>query len=370
LAARNIFLPIGVRGLELSIPDSVDFTPPQNAIESGAALSELEQQAIVRAAIERPLAGPPLKELAKSHRRVCIVVGDLSLPAPYWIALPPIVASLVEAEIRPTRISFLAYPNASGEVLGRAAIRRYGEEIVGDHELRTWKSPDENSPDPLYAAADLKLAVLPTQADVQLSLDAAIHLQLGRKATIDITAATLSAGKPPLANPKSKIQNPKSDVFLTSGGGADWETTLEEATLSLHAPLVARTAVLAFGGADGLGSSRFARDLWSMLEEAENVLQGQGTLPSLPDGLPFDPASALAGALSGFERLVLFSSEFAAHSEGEDLFDRLSAWPKMAQRLHLCAGDAQLWELLKRFHGESYHLHAEPLGWRSLAIGL
>lgn len=364
VAARNILLPIGVRGLELIVPDSIEFVPPDRSVELGLALSEAEQLAIVRSAIEKPTSGPALKELATGRRRVCVLVGDLSLPAPYSIALPPIVAALVEAEIRPTRISFLAYPNTCGEVLGRAAIHRYGEEIVGNHELRSWQQSAETSADPFYSAADLKIAVLPAHAQIPLALDAAIHLELGKKAIIDITSASFFTETRP-ANPQSAVHNPQSTVWLTTGGGADWETSLEEATLSLHQPADAKSAVLAFHGAEGLGSSRFARDLWSMLEEAETVLQGQGELPALPSGTPFDPASAFADALARFERLVLFSPEFAAHSEGEDLAERLSAWPKMAQRLHLCGSEAVLWELLKRIHGDAYRLHADPLGWRA-----
>jgi hypothetical protein len=363
--ARQLLLPVGLNGRQVIVPESIDFAPPAKPVEQKPALSSSEQQAIVESAINHPQSGAPLKELAKGHRRVCVIVGDLSLPAPYWLALPPIVAALVEVDIRPTRISFVAYPNASSLILGRAAIHRYGEDIVGDHELRAWQAA-EGETDQLYSSADLKIAVLPSHADLQLAVDATVRLKLGNKAVIDIESVQYCSGSPPAANPKSKIENPKSsDVWLTSGGGAEWETSLEEATISLHSPREASTAVLAFGGEEGLGSSRFARDLWSMLEEAENVLQSNSALPSPPGETPFDPASAFAAALANFERLVLFSEQFATHPEGEDLLDRMSAWPKISQRLHLIGGEAQLWELLKRSHGESFKLTAEPLGWRA-----
>ena len=65
------------------------------------------------------------------------------------------MSALVEGDIRPTRISVLVCPGGTGPVLGRAAIHRYGEEIVGDHELRAWQPGENGAPDALYATADL-----------------------------------------------------------------------------------------------------------------------------------------------------------------------------------------------------------------------
>lgn len=375
----NLLLAVGPQGLDITVPPGVELLPVEHAVESGSALSLAEQQQIVQSALDAPGARhPSLKEAVRGKRRAVIVAGDLALPAPYDVALPPLVRTLVEAEIRPTRISVLAYPGLSGPVLGRAAVHRYGEEIVGEHELRAWAAP-EGQLDSVYAAADLRILVAP-RISAPLGIDwpaetphFVLELQLGKKARIAIAGAACvaSQGCPSAVIPQPGTRNSEPDVHLTTGGGADWETTLEEALLGLHCAALdphARTCVLAFDGGAGLGSAHFTRDLWALLAQAEELLAGGGALAgAISASAAFEPAAALAFALSVFERVVLFSRGLAEHSEGEELSGRLLELPAIGARLQLCASEAELWLRLQDWHGARYRLHVNPLGWRAWA---
>ena len=366
--SQKILLAVG-SGLEVTAPEGVTVLPIASTVEVGPTIGELQQQEIVRAALAKPESGTPLTELALTRRRVVILAGDLSLPAPYDIALPPVMAALVAADIRPTRVAVLVCPGSGSEILGRGAIHRYGEEIVGDHELRVWKRGENGAPDPFYEAADLRIAVAPRKFPAAFKTDFAVELGLGKKARIDIVSARANAN----ASGATREKSPDADVVLTSGGGSAWESTLEEALLSLwpteqqnasglRAPT---TAVLAFSGEEGLGSANFTRDFWTLLEQAEEFLAGGGSIAgATPRPEVYDPAATLAYALSSHAHVVLLAPQLAEHSEGEELSERLAALPQMSQRLGLVARENGLWELLKRWHGEKYRLLARPLGWR------
>jgi hypothetical protein len=371
---RTILLAVGPQGLELAVPESVTLLPLAHTVESCAPASRDTQRALIKAALDAPTGALPLRQLAKDHRRVAILAGDLSLPAPYDTALPPLLAELVAAGIRPTRISVLACPGVSGPLLGRAAIRRYGEDVAGEYAVTNLTG---GASDAAYAAADLRIAVAPALPGPFLpggaAVDLWLELSLGRKTVAEIAAARCGAQRPGGTPPSPAPLDASADVLLTTGGGAYWETTLEETLLSL-AGLTARaprrptpaTAVLAFSGHYGLGSARFFGDLRGLLSQAEEVLAGGEplTVPPSETGC-FDPAGSVAEALSCFGRVVLFSRALAEHDEGDELAEQLAALPALAGRLFLCAEPNDLWERLVGWHGPNLRLAAEPLGWRA-----
>ncbi|HYF51893.1 MAG TPA: lactate racemase domain-containing protein [Planctomycetota bacterium] len=369
---RSVVLAIE-NGLPLSVPDEVKCTVGREI--SGVAPSASEQQQRVRSALGL------FPGLAAGKRRACVVVGDLSLPAPYDLILPQVVQLLVAAEIRPSRISFLVAPGNGYPVLGRGAIHRYGEEIVGEHELRAWTAA-EGKHDPYFEAADLRIVVAPelpgrgalpvreSHLDLTLTLGTALRISINT-----VAARTLSE---PYAHNFVPLEG-AADVLLLSGGGSDWEETLEESLLSLHAALstrtsneAARTLVLAFSGKDGIGSAHFARDFYTLLQQAAEVLESSPDALTVVDSAPneqrpYDAAATLAEALSRSARVVLFSPGLAEHSEGDELLERLAEWPALARRLLVCGREVDLWAALQAAHGSAYSLHVEPLGWRGLA---
>lgn len=66
-----------------------------------------EPAALVRAAIESPIATPPLADLAQGCRRVLIVADDISRPTPVHRLLPPVLQTLHEAGLQAEQIEFL-----------------------------------------------------------------------------------------------------------------------------------------------------------------------------------------------------------------------------------------------------------------------
>ncbi len=368
-----ILFAAGPNGTTLNVPDGVRLLPITSEIVPGPARSESEQRALVKAALEAPESGPALSKLASIKRRAAILVGDLSRPAPYDIALPVVIETLVAAGIRPSRIALFACPGGCGTLLGRAAIHRYGEEVCGDHEILAW--PENFEPPPQFVNADLCIAIASASTlepfksflPKHTPADFGIEISLGVNVAIDIQsvrAFSLQPGQIPQV--LAQIEPVRADVWITSGGGAPWEETLEEAMQAIADTkyVIAKTAVLIFSGAEGLGSSRFARDIWSLIEQAEEVLAAGKSLGEPSNSPHFDPANVLADSLKQHASTILFSPALAEHFEGEDLIERLDATPHVAARLALCGTQENLWNALALLHGPNYTVAAEPLGWR------
>lgn len=366
----------GPRGIALRPEGGARIAVPGRAPDTAPALGESEQRALIEAA----LIASPLRDIAAGKRRAVILAGDLARPAPYDIVLPALVAALVKMDIRPSRIAVAACPGGAGPLLGRAAIHRYGEEICGDHEVAAWPNPGTlgaGTPGDWFDTADLKIAVAPRVAGLSfnsflppyVSVDFSLELGLGKKIGIDLEFVRhREPGSAQKDDPSTASTAPACDVLLTSGGGAPWEETLEEALLSLHlAPCVSKTAVLIFSGVEGLGSGRFTRDVWDLIDQAQEFLAGGGLLPAPANGATgarFDPAAALAACLSRYSNTVLFAPELLQHPEGEDLLERLDAAPLVGARLALIGAQADLWKALALRHGPEYSVSTQPLGWR------
>jgi len=359
----SFMLAVGRKGLPLQIPDGVTATLHGAELDPSEGLRLSEQRDIIREALRAPTDAPSLEKLVDGKRRVCIVAGDLSHPAPYSVALPAVTQALVDAGIRPSRISVLVCPGDCGPLLGRAAIRRYGEEIAGDFELRPMQNPEALKPDAdeAFAGACVRIVLQPAGAPALLTpeskVDLFVELKLSRRARTDITAARVYSnfGQVPTMLSRPAIA---SDVLLTTGGGDDWENSLEEALLSLHSERLAPVTVLAFGGRDGLGSAIFTRNV----EDSLGALE-RGTLQ--PDALGgYRPVRAFESALTRTEMLVLFCEGLAEHPDSEDLTEWLADRPKAAAKLKICTSQLELWETLRAARGENFSIAINPLGWR------
>lgn len=369
--AENILIPQGRKALPLAVPESVTLLLQRPLATEPPAARDAE---VLAAAFAAPLAGPALRDLAAGKRRVCLLVGDESWPAPYEIALPALVRELTAAGIRPTRIALLTCPSPASPALGRDAIRRYGEEIVGEHEVQPYRAAQGGGLDSRFDAADLRIAVLPALADSagMLPPGAAPH------AVLAITPAPVSGQRLQAARfgvPAEVFRTlrngpagcPEHAVYLASGGGEPYDATLEDALAGLRrlpagSPEV--TLVLGFEGSEGLGSSRFTLDLFDLLRLVDEGVPSHAQAASKN----WDPAGGLYELLRASRRLVLWSSGLAGHEDGDALMEVLAECPRLAERF-VFAGDAgQLWAQLQAWHGDTYRLFAEPLGWRAGAI--
>ena len=388
---RDLRLAMGMQGLVLAVPESVALVVPRPLQDSVPAPIQSPAE-LLRAALQAPVAGPPLSELAAGKRRAVVLVGDLSYPAPYPLLLPELCRVLAELGIRPTRISFLCCPGASGPVLGRLAVRGYGAETVGEHELRAWtwgaEGPEER--DSLFDAADLKLAMLPTLPAALAALPHGVRpewaLAVSPALGLVVSAAAIRAGPPQALFSSAETGSLGGagteelargstgwQVSMASGGGDPTDATLEEALVGLRPGTQAGsgasgvTRVLFFAGTEGLGSARFTLDLWWLLKWISQAPSTADPLPPEPPFVgPWNPLQVLAEVLRRDGRIVLFSPGLAEHHEGDDLRARLAESPALAERLFLITGQDELWAKLEAWHGARFALCAEPLGWRGL----
>ena len=84
----------------------------------------------IRAAFEQPIGAPTIRQLAKGKRRACIVVDDLSRPTPAHRLLPPIIAELETAGIKPEDVLVLAGVANHRPMMRDDFIKKCGARIV------------------------------------------------------------------------------------------------------------------------------------------------------------------------------------------------------------------------------------------------
>jgi len=126
-------LAYGAEGRLVEVPD--DATVIEPADPSGLA----DQTDAVRRALERPLAGPSLAQLAEGARRVVVVFPDLTRPMPNRTVLPPLLGLLERSGIPDDAVTLLcatgthrqATPSEMQELVGPAIVRRYA---IVDHD--------------------------------------------------------------------------------------------------------------------------------------------------------------------------------------------------------------------------------------------
>jgi hypothetical protein len=360
---QPISIAVGRAGTLLQVPDGLRVTFTGAEVDPSETTRLADMRLMISEALTQPAEGPSLPQMVDGKRRVAILAGDLSHPAPYSVALPALTKTLIDAGIRPARITVLVCPGDCGSLLGRAAIRRYGEEIAGDFELRPLCNPAalKSEDDAAFAGADLRIALQPAglpniHPELQ-KIEATLELKLGRRLRMDIAGARLHRGPGTLPTVQN-MQSARSDVLLTSGGGDDWESSLEEALLSLSVENLPRTTVLAFGGRDGLGSALFTSNILESIDALE-----RGTLARENEG-GYTALRAFDRALQSTDKLILFSEGLAEHPDTEDLLEALESRPKAAEKILLCTEQPALWETLRQLKGEEYSLAINPLGWR------
>lgn len=117
----------GPETLAVEVPDStlVLTTKPAPALADPAAA--------VAEALARPIASPPLAELARGRENACVVISDYTRPVPNQIILPPMLAILEQAGIARDKITILIAtgmhrPNQGAELesmVGRWVMENY-----------------------------------------------------------------------------------------------------------------------------------------------------------------------------------------------------------------------------------------------------
>jgi nickel-dependent lactate racemase len=163
----KIRIAYGTRGLDVDIPDrnlagvlSMPHTP---------ALAD--PSGTLRVMLSRPIASPPLRELAMGKRSACVVLCDVTRPVPNTLLLPPILETLAAAGI-PERNTVLliatglhrpSTPQELEAILGTELPGRYrvvdhrARESAEQVDLGTTRRGTPVHIDRTYCQADLKV---------------------------------------------------------------------------------------------------------------------------------------------------------------------------------------------------------------------
>ncbi len=120
----------GHTGLILDLPEGRDY----RLIESRSAKPLEHPLAAINHALETPIAGPSLRELATGKHSAAISVCDITRPAPNRLTLPPILQRLQQAGISAERTTILI---ATG--LHRAATPQELDIILGPELSSTYR---------------------------------------------------------------------------------------------------------------------------------------------------------------------------------------------------------------------------------------
>lgn len=128
-------LAYGTEGLELFVPRDATVVRPAHR---PAVADEI---AAVRAALDRPVEGPSLRELVPNGARVAIAVCDATRPQPRKPMLAA-VAQVLDGIVRPEDVVVLIATGTHGS--SSAEQRR---EMLGDDVLGRWRVVDHDSRD-------------------------------------------------------------------------------------------------------------------------------------------------------------------------------------------------------------------------------
>ena len=143
----RIVMKYGKDGFPLDLPDDLEVT----LIRKKAMPVLADSREAVKAALSNPVGCRPLRQEAKGCRSACILICDITRPAPNGLVLPPLVRELIETGISPDSITVLVAtglhrPNEGAEL----------REIVGDdwvlHTVRVANHFARNDEDHVFLA--------------------------------------------------------------------------------------------------------------------------------------------------------------------------------------------------------------------------
>lgn len=155
----------GKSGLTLDLPDSLNY----KILEARSASPLPDQAGAIAAAMDSPVAGPSLRDLAAGKKSAAISVCDITRPAPNKLVLPPLLARLHEAGISRENVTILiatglhrlATPAELDEILSPEIASAYRVVNHNARELSEHRYLGETkSGTPVYVAEDFVAADL------------------------------------------------------------------------------------------------------------------------------------------------------------------------------------------------------------------
>jgi len=156
----------GDAGLEADLPSQTQVL----SMEHTPGLTEIEAR--LAQALERPIGGRPLADLASGRRDACVVIADITRPVPNALILPPILATLEKAGIVRDRITILIGTGLHRPNVGDELIQLVGADIATNYRVLNHEARDRETLvhmgttsggapiwiDRVYVEADLKIA--------------------------------------------------------------------------------------------------------------------------------------------------------------------------------------------------------------------
>jgi lactate racemase len=133
---RSVQFAFGKSGISVPLPDG----PRYEVIESRTASRLEDRDAALNHALDHPVAGPSLRDLAAGKKTAAISVCDITRPAPNRITLPPLLRRLHEAGIPVEGVTILI---ATG--LHRIATPDEIKTIVGPEIAATYRIVNHNA---------------------------------------------------------------------------------------------------------------------------------------------------------------------------------------------------------------------------------
>jgi nickel-dependent lactate racemase len=159
----------GKTGLALELPEPFRY----QVLEARSAVPLADPGAAIERALDNPVAGPPLEQLATGKRSAAISVCDITRPAPNREVLPPLLARLEAAGIAHERTTILiatglhrpATEAEIGEICGECAsgkcrvVNHHARQLAEHRYLGDTASGTPVFIDERFLAADLHITL-------------------------------------------------------------------------------------------------------------------------------------------------------------------------------------------------------------------
>ena len=124
----------GKRGLSLDLPENAASSGPRWVVLEPRWATPMEDpSAAVEHALDSPIAGPPLVELARRRGSAAISVCDITRPAPNQVTLPPILDRLQRAGLAPQDITILIATGLHRPATPEEIAAIVGAKIASEH---------------------------------------------------------------------------------------------------------------------------------------------------------------------------------------------------------------------------------------------
>jgi nickel-dependent lactate racemase len=128
---RRIRLDYGRTGLDVDLPADRLIGPLE--IACAAPLENAPEH--VAHLLEHPIAGPPLKALARGKKSACILICDITRPVPNQVLLPPVLKTLEESGIPRSETLLLVATGLHRESTPAERFEMLGEAITRDYRI-------------------------------------------------------------------------------------------------------------------------------------------------------------------------------------------------------------------------------------------